>query len=146
MTLADDLKPALYDIRSIPGTFGLYVYRVDVVTIRQLDAFKRGQPKSKTSMRGTEGDNQNPKVRFLSNQERELWQMSRGGIEIGPITPSFVGGGTTLASISRETSANDRNYVKITGPGHESGSKFSIRDIKSDRGMHFTMTCQHEPN
>ncbi len=146
MTLADDLKPALYDIRSIPGEFGLYVYRVDVVTIRQLDAFKRGQPKSNTSVRITEGNSQNPKVRFLSDQERSLWDMKRGGIEIGPITPSFSGGGTLLTDITRETNARNRVFFKITGPAHESGSEFKIIDIKADRGMHFTVTCEHAPD
>jgi hypothetical protein len=137
---ADSWRAIAYSIRSLPATFGLRPYSVSVLTstwsgdhVGDGDQFEEETPILENGS--------NPKVRFMNEEQRALSGMPIGACEIGPITPDHGANGTPLTSILPRVAAHETVHVLITGPAYPDGAKFLVREIKTDRALHWTMIC-----
>lgn len=147
MTFAERTKRRLTRYRSIPGKLGLRPYSVKVVlriANGDLDSvsLESGYSDSETDI--VEADGYPPKVRKLTDEERTHWGFARGGFKIGPITPAFTGGGTSLSDIMRESDWRDKVFVILTGPAWPDGARFRVADVEHDRAMHYMLTVTSE--
>lgn len=141
MPSADRLKAILYRTRAIPSRYGLRPIHV---------AVELGSWSGPNTGRGsrtawlypiTEANGASPKVREVSTEELALSDIGKGALTIGPITPDFSGGGTPLARLKPALEAGQSIHVVITGPGYPpNGSRFMIKSLNTDRGLHWTLT------
>ncbi len=142
MALADTLKPILYSVRAIPGQLGLRPYSVAVLATTYSGA-NTGRGDSITELTAiTEADGQPPKVRQLNTEELALGGLGKGSLRIGPITPGHTGGGTPIETLKPSLLAGQTLHVIVTGPEYPNGSKFLLKDIETDRALHFTLTVE----
>jgi hypothetical protein len=143
VTLAEDLKPALRSIRGIPGELGLRPYTVDVFISSWSGSVVGEGTETKTSFRLYEDGNQNPKVRFLRDDQLALAGLPAGSLKVGPITPNFAGGGTTWDSISGgDASAGESFYFVLSGPEFPDGARFILVGRSTDHAMHYVLTLK----
>lgn len=145
MTLADDLKPLANSIRAIPGQLGIRPYTVEIVLRHWTGTHVGDGTRSETATAITEAGGQPPKVRFLNGEERALLGVAHAVVEIGPITPDFATGGTsieTLTGLAFSPQDHDEILYRLTGPGFPDGQLFRIRDISSDRALQYRVQVE----
>lgn len=142
MTLRDNLLPLIYNVRSIPGSMGLRPYTVAILLGTWSGAYTGRGSSVAELLTITEGNGQPPKVRELNTEELALGSLGKGSISIGPITPGFPGGGTPLGNLKPCVNAGQTVHVVLTGPEYPKGAKFLIKDVKTDRALHYTLTCE----
>lgn len=140
MALTDDLKPALWQIRAIPGLLGLRPHTVEVA----VGSWSGGATGHGTETQAwalvTEASGQNPKVRWLNDEEVALSQMPAGSCDIGPITPSFSGGGTALAALTGGSATVAQTFlIRITGPRHPNGATYRLTQSHEDRALQYML-------
>lgn len=136
MSFAESLKPALYRIRAIPGSLGLRPYSVKAVNIDYGPGFTSP---TETETTITEYGGQNPKVRWLTAEEKTVGGYSDGTIRVGPITPGDGTVGTLLATLLRTPAVGDAARFVVTGPEHPSGAAYKLNEISTDKALHYTM-------
>lgn len=142
MTLRDQLLPLIHGVRAIPGNLGLRPYSVAVLT-GTWSGTNTGRGSSIGELTAiTEGGGQNPKVRMLNSEELALGSLGKGSVTIGPITPDFAGGGTPLSDLMPAVAAGQTVHVLLTGPEYPSGARFLIKDIQTDRALHWTLVAE----
>lgn len=140
-SLRDALLPAINSIRGIPGQLGIRNYRVAIL-IGTWSGSNTGRGSSIGELFPvTEGGGQPPKVRELNTEELALGSLGKGSIRIGPITPDFAGGGTPISQLRPAVVAGQTVHVRVTGPGYPNGALFLIKDISTDRALHWTMVA-----
>jgi hypothetical protein len=119
-SLKDDLLPLLDELRGIPGELGFRPYQVHVRTVAWSgDRVGRGT-QTVTDTRLRVGGNQDPKVRALSRKDVVAGNIAfvEGKYDIGPLTPSYAGGGIPDETINpTSTSTPTEVFFVITGPG-----------------------------
>lgn len=141
MTLADDLKPLVHSIRSIPGELGLRPYTVSVTVRAGLGQHNIESTGSETTTAITEGNGQPPKVRFLSDEDRAFDALPAGSVEVGPITPEHATGGISFATLTGQGAADHTLlHYTLTGPQFPSGAKYRLIGSRSDRALHYKLT------
>lgn len=143
MAVRDQLLPLIYNVRAIPGSFGLRPFTVSIRT---------GQWNGTNTGRGAEGidlvpiteaNGQPPKVRQLNTEELALGNLGKGSIQIGPITPAFPGGGTSEGAFGDLLEQGMTLHLVVTGPGtSEYGDLYLLKDVKTDRALHYTLTAE----
>jgi len=141
VTLADDLKPLLSTIRSIPGQLGLRPYTVAIV-LKEYGGDTPGDGiEQETVTEITEANGQPPKVRFLTDEELAVGGLGSGSVKVGPITPSNLSGGVSWAALTQTEAANNtvRAY-RLTGPQFPDGADFMLVGSDSGRALHYTLT------
>ena len=142
MSIRDDLRALAYSVRSIPNDFGLRPYTV-AVRIGAWSGSTTGRgAESKGYTPITEANGSPPKIRQMSSEELTLGGLGKGSITIGPITPDFAGGGTSIATLKPAVSAGQTVTFLITGPESPNGALYELRAFGSDRGLNFTMTAE----
>ena len=142
MSLADDLKPVLREIRAIPGEFGLRPHTVTLLSRSWDGTYSGDGTRTDTSLSLTEGDNQPPKVRWLSDEELAVAGLSNAAVTIGPITADHDAR-TWLDDIRGDNlSTGDGRYLTITGPKHPNGAKYRITRINSERALHYMINAE----
>lgn len=139
----DGMRKLAYRARAIPGKLGFRPYTVAVeVKTWPGDRTGQGTP-TVTTTAITEANGQPPKVRWLSNEEIVVAGYDRMTAEIGPITPDFPGGGTTLATLKgKNAPAKSEVFVVLTGPDFPSGARFTIVGDNSDRALRYMLRVQ----
>lgn len=135
MPLSDDLKAILYECRAIPGELGLRPYTVTVVQGAWSGSYAGEGIEVATETAITESGSQPPKVRWLDDEQLALGGLSRGTVEIGPVTPDHTGGGTALSELVPAVSTGHTVHVKLTGPAHPTGALYAISEVKTDRAL-----------
>lgn len=140
MSLRDVLLPVLWTVRSIPGTFGLRPHTVEVAISSWSGANTGDGVVAQSWTFVTEANSQPPKVRWPNEEEIALQGMPSGSAVIGPITPSFTGGGTLLARLDGDavTVAETLDF-RITGPRHPNGAIYRLHKSVRDRALHYTL-------
>lgn len=142
MTLRDDLLPTVFDARGIAGELGFRTHSVAVVVASTPGLYPGDGPREETVTTLAEGSGQPPRVRWLKDDERALGALPVGTVEIGPITPQFVGGGTDLSLL---TGANmepgELRLIRITGPNHPSGADYTIQSVHAERALRYMLTA-----
>ena len=138
MTLADDLKPLLAEIRSIPGQLGLRPRTVSVVLKSYSGAVTGEGLDLETVTAITEANGQPPKVRLLDDEELAVGALSKGTIEVGPMTTDFTGGGTSIATLTQPDADNgDVRLFRVTGP--QGTTDYALDSVTDDRALHYTI-------
>jgi hypothetical protein len=139
VTFRDDVRAICFNVRQIPGQLGMRPYAVKLVT-ETWDGEERGQgnvERDETPI--LEANGQNPKVRELDAEELALAGFSKGVWQIGPITPSFPGGGTPRDTLNPPGQPdNTLVFFVLTGPGFPNGQRCTLHKITDDRAFHFT--------
>jgi hypothetical protein len=150
MTLRDVLLPAVNKIRTIPNTIGIRLFTV-TVRVRSWTGDRVGLGAITTTDTALANLNGSPpKVRQLSGDD----VVASGGtlsdqmFEIGPLTPSYIEGlstlGTTGNAINPPTTDGPQEilYV-ITGPGLVDGGIICKRiSDDTDRPFRYTVTVK----
>jgi hypothetical protein len=146
MGFRDDLRALAYSVRSIPGQLEMRPYSVAIRTGTWSGTYTGRGTGVSVDNPITEANGQNPKVRFLNGEEIALGQLDSGAVEIGPVTPSFPGGGTDLSELLPALADGQTLHVVLTGPKFPDGALFRITDIRTDRAFHYMITAQPVAN
>jgi hypothetical protein len=140
LSLADDLKPLLFEARSIAGTLGLRPHSVSIVIASTSGTYTGDGTRTETETAITEASNQPPKVRWLKDEELALGNLSAGTIEVGPITPSNGTIGTLLATLSgADLTDGQVRFLRITGPQHPNGADYTITRVNGDKALRYSI-------
>lgn len=140
MPSLDSLRHLAHHVRRIPGDFGLRPYTVTLVQGAFSGTFTGEGTETKTSTLVTEGGGHPPKVRFLNPEQQSINDLPSGTVVIGPITPAHIGGGTAVELLLGDALARgDQLHVKLVGPFGT--QNYAIREIPTDRAIHFTLTA-----
>ncbi len=139
MSLVTELRKTLYAARSIAGRLGFRVHTVALIQHYSMGEHTGDVDLSKT-IPLTEQDGYAPKTVWLNDEQLALSGLGRGTVDIGPITPEFPGGGTSLGSLdARDLATGDTLHVLITGPNHPEGAVYKVVDIKADKALNYRM-------
>jgi hypothetical protein len=143
MTLADDLKPLLNSLRSLPGELGFRPHTVAIVT-RVWSGENAGEGTLSESTIPLEHlDGQPPRCRWLNDEQRALAGLVKDAVDIGPVTPDFGSGGTELASLDgRDLATGDTLHLRITGPNHPAGALYRISRLTRDRSLRYMIRAE----
>lgn len=142
MTLRDELLPTIWGIRAIPGQLGLRPHAVSLVTTTWSGAVTGEGTKTVTIVPLVESGGFPPKVRWLSDKEIAFGQLAGGAARVGPITPDFPGGGTSVATLTASAAATGQTrHLRITGPQHPSGALYAITGTDFSAALHFYITA-----
>jgi hypothetical protein len=133
--------------RRIPGEHGLRPYQVAIVLGTWSGSYVGSHAKFEETTPVTEQGGQPPKVRFLSEEALALSAstgqgLNKGSCTIGPITPDFSGGGTSLSELLPAVTQKQTVHVLLTGPAYPDGAKFAVKEVKTDRALHWTLVCE----
>jgi hypothetical protein len=143
MTLADDLKPLAHSVRAIPGQLGIRPYTVSTIKRTWSGGNTGNGTPTDTETPITEADSQPPRVRALSGEEKALLDLAGTAWEIGPITPSFSGGGTAISVLKpTDLYQGDEFFIRLVGPEYPTGALMRIVDIKTDRALNYRVTVK----
>ena len=133
----DAFRKIAYQARSIAGQqFGLRPH-----TVALLLDYEGGD---QTLQPITEANGQPPKVVWKSDEDNPRDGGIEDWIEIGPITPSFPGGGTDLDSLTSDVEVGKTRYLLITGPRHPDGAKYRITNVDAQSALHYVIRAQSE--
>lgn len=135
MGFRDEFRELAHELRAIPGRdFEIRPYTASVI-IRTWSGGKPGDGTATDAETAiVEGDSQPPKIRFLSDEEKALAGLGATVLEIGPITPDFPGGGTSIATLlGTAAAAGTEVLYKITGPEYPTGVECIREGVESDR-------------
>ena len=142
MTLRDNLLPIVYAVRAIPGNMGLRPHSVAILATTYSGTHTGRGDSITESTAITEANGQPPKVRQLNTEELALGGLGKGSLRIGPITPGHTGGGTLIETLKPCLIAGQTLHAIVTGPEYPNGAKFAIKDIQTDRALHYTLTVE----
>ncbi len=143
MSLRDDLLPVINEVRAIPGLLGFRPYTVAIEVITWSGSERGEGTKTTTTTPITEAGGQPPRVRWLDNEEIALGGYDKPTVEVGPITPDFSDGGTSLATLkARAAEPNSEVYYVLTGPDFPSGARFVLVADTSDRPLRYMVKLQ----
>ncbi len=139
---SDSLRELAYNARAIPGQLGIRPYSVAVLTGTWSGSNTGRGAETSASVAITEAGGQPPKVRDLNSEELALSGLGKGSVRIGPITPDFPGGGTALALLKPAVAAGQTVHVLLTGPESPTGARYLLKDIQTDRALHWTLVVE----
>ena len=141
MTLADDLLPVIDGIRAIPGQLGLRPNRVYLVATEWDGAYTGEGEATEDADEITVGSGQPPKVRQLNDEQLAMGQLAAGAIEIGPVTPSYSGGGVSAAVLlAQAVAAGDTRHVRVVGPAGI--AVYRVTSVTTHRALNFMFRCE----
>ncbi len=141
----DRYRAIAYQYRNLPGKHGLREHTVSVVTATTDGTHVGDGAITETESELVERGGYPPKVRWLNDEEIALASgaLGRGAVSIGPITPTFSGGGTSLSLVDGSTlSVDDVRLIRIVGPKHPSGADYRVKSISEDRALHLTVVAE----
>lgn len=141
-TLADPWRAIAYSIRSLPASFGLRQYSISIVIGTWSGSHVGDGDRNEQLIPILENGGTNPKIRFVSEEQRALSGMEIGSCLVGPITPDFGSNGTALSDLLPAVANGETVHAIITGPQFPNGAKFSIKKVETDHALHWSMTCE----
>lgn len=127
----------------IPKEFGFRPYTVSVVKSSTDGNLWTGENPTSETVTPILEDGYNVKVRTLSERDYFLGAPRSASLEVGPITPSFDGGGTSLDVINPPYAEGTNIYYLVEGPGYaDGGSKFVKTSINTDKTLKYMLYLQ----
>lgn len=138
----DTWRAIAYSVRSIPAEFGLRPYSVSIVVGSWSGNHVGDGSRNEELIPILENNSSNPKVRFLNEEQRALTNLGIGSCTVGPITPDHGANGTALADLLPAVAAHETVHVVITGPAYPDGARFAVKEVKTDRAIHWTLVCE----
>jgi len=147
MTLASGLKGLAYSVRGIAGALGVRPHAVSILKRSWSGSQPGDGTQTDVERMIHEGGGQPPKVRWLTEEQLTVGNLEAGTVEIGPITPSFRGGGTDLSFLDgSQLEAKEARYLRITGPMHPKGAIYKVIKLTADHALHYTITASPVSN
>jgi hypothetical protein len=140
MTLADDLKPVLYEARAIMGELGMRPYRIFMLH----DYYSDGQWLGPEKTEITELGGQPPKMVTETFQDLPPGAKPPDVRIVGPITPVFPGGGTDLSEWIAAIDDNQTRHFLAVGPDCPDGKKYRVLSINTDKALRYMVRIQSE--
>lgn len=136
----DRFRQIAASARGIPGQLGLRPYTVAIFVDNWGDGHVGGGGSSFESslVPITETGGQPPKVVFESEDP-----LNKGNCTIGPITPPYGVGGVALSKLERAVFEDQAAYVRLTGPRYPNGARFAVKEVRTDKALHWTLICEH---
>lgn len=127
-------------VRAIPGKHGLRPYSVAIVIGTWAGTYvgRGGQTQTEETILE---QGYPPKVSFVNEEQRMLQGLADGACTIGPITPDNSSGGTALSVLVPAVAAQRTVHVKLTGPAYPDGALYSVKEVKTDHALHWTLVC-----
>jgi hypothetical protein len=145
MTLADDLKSVLYDARGIMGELGFRPHTVALFLTYSNATEIDGQALSTETTPITEANGQPPKIVWQKAEDvPDTSATASDTVVVGPVTPSFPGGGTDLDDLRGDLEDGVARYLLITGPRHPDGARYRILDVNADKALRYVIRAQAE--
>lgn len=141
MGFRDDVRAIAYAARAIPGLLEMRPYSVAVRVTTWSGSHVGDGTETATTTSITEANGANPKVRWLSGEDRALNGLPDGSVEVGPITPEHSGGGTALSALAPSTPGTTVHYI-LTGPEHPNGGVYERVGVRTDRAFHYMLTLK----
>lgn len=149
MTLADDLKMMLPELRAIAGDLGFRPYRV--YSVRR--TWTTGIPGDGTStLVRTEitEDGQPPKVHVLTDKELALGGYTEKRIRIGPITPETTVGavtaGTSLSLLHPDDlDVGEEFWIELVGPDAPAAGptdRYAVVEVDTEKALRWMVTAE----
>lgn len=138
MSLADDLKPMLTSIRAIPGELGLRPHSVTLVESSWSGAHSGDGTRTDVQTAFLE-TGQNPKVRWLGDDELAMAGLASGAVDIWPITSDHAAIARLADMRGDDLSDSDARYLLITGPKAPNGARYRIAGITAHMAMHYKL-------
>lgn len=148
MAFVDRLRARVTKVRALADAFGVRQYTV-AVRVNTWSGDERGDGNQVSTLTTdtvavTEAGGKPPKVRWLSTEQRAVYGAAGVGgfaselVEVGPITP----GNTLRSALQPSTSGNDTVEWILTGPKYPDGARFSLKEIRDDRGYQFKVVLE----
>jgi hypothetical protein len=142
MTLASDLLETVYEGRAIAGDLGFRPHSVAIVIVSSSGTHTGDGTRTESETAVTEAEGQPPRIRWLKDDEVALGMLPKGTVEVGPITPSFSGGGTDLDLLNgADLTDGQVRLLRITGPNHPNGADYRIKGVSADRALRYMITA-----
>lgn len=144
-TVAESILPALELARSQAGVIGWHIHTVDLLT-ETWSGLHTGDGTETVTTRRLLEHGQNPRVRWLTQEELALGNLETGTCEIGPMTPMWVAGdgtsgGVALAWFGDTATAGQTVHLIVTGIHHPTGAKYRIHHTHQERPTKIELTC-----
>lgn len=142
MGFRDDIRELAFELRALPGEeFEIRPYTVEVVTRTWSGDYPGEGLSAITTTPITEAHGQPPKVRVVNDEQRALGNFPKGSLRVGPITPDFPGGGTSIETLNPSgLNPGESFYYVITGPDYPDGARFLVTEAKADKTFGFFVT------
>jgi hypothetical protein len=142
MTFAEDIRKTVSSARSIPGELGLREHTVRMRRSLWSGDYTGDGTTQDQFVEAIEGEHP-PRVRWLTDGQRALGEHAEGSVEIGPMTPEFVGGGIDFgALIGSALDKGEQLEVLITGPRHPSGGTYRITKARYQSALSYYLICE----
>lgn len=142
-TLRDAILPSINAIRAIPGQLGWRPYSLTIETRTWSGAEIGEGVETVTSTPITEQYGQPPKIRWLDSEQLALGGYEKGTLEIGPMTPSYPGGGVLISALSPSNLPNNTVVqFKLVGPSYPQGAYCRLVTSTDDHAGHYTLRVQ----
>jgi hypothetical protein len=143
VTLRDDLLPTVYEARGIAGELGFRQYTVDLVTGSSTGDHTGDGDVIDEVTPILESNGQSTRVRWLKDEEIAVGALPNGTIEVGPITPTFTGGGTDIAALMGDAlERGETRFLRITGPKHPDGALYQVTQVKAERALRYMLQAK----
>ena len=145
-TVAESILPALELARSQAGVIGWHIHSVDLV-VSTWSGAHTGDGTETTTTTNLLEHGENPRVRWLNNEELALANLESGSCKVGPMTPYWVdaatgtSGGTALSWFGADATAGQTVHLLITGIKHPEGAVYRVQDVSQERPTKIELTC-----
>lgn len=141
MSFVSDFLADLDSVRGIPDELGMRLYKV-TVRVRTWTTARPGPPGVKTdvdTVLTVAGGTANPHVRNLTSKD----VVASGGLysvddyRIGPLTPSYAGGGVSYSAVDPAQATTAREVAfKIEGGQFAAGGEWFERISEENTALH----------
>jgi hypothetical protein len=131
-TLGTALRRVLSQTRSLPGRLGLRPHTVELVTASWSGDHTGDGTETAVESTLIHAAGQPPRVHWLSSEEITVGNLPSGTVQIGPLTPTFVGGGVSRQAFGRLLDAGDTIHLRITGPRHPDGALYRVTNAHQE--------------
>jgi hypothetical protein len=152
-TLADRLKPVVDKLRAISGKLGFRPFTVTLVTKTfEISPWDSDGYESIVEIPLVHDYNWNPRVKLISFNSYSTQTYLQGesdavDLEVGPLTPEFLGRDGYTQGISYEKlnallqESNSSTYFIVNGPGIPN-ERFVMASFKGDRVLGITLSLR----
>lgn len=139
---ADRYRAIAWQYRHLPGDYGLRPHTVEIGIGSSTGTHTGDGGVTTVWTPIVESGGVPPKCHWLSDKELAFGQLAAGAVRVGPITPDFPGGGTSVATLTASAAATGQTrHLRITGPQHPSGALYAITGTDFSAALHFYITA-----
>ena len=140
--LAESLKPIVFKLRGIAGKLGMRPFTIKLVKRTYAGKSWDGESFTDEVIQDIrEGDNQSPKVKFLTYRDYAAGYPQDAEIEVGPITPYTITADGYVGTNIPEPDSSGEIFFIIDGLGF-SNTRFQRVQLKTERTLGFYLVLK----